>query len=138
MSVTALNDFICYDTLQNHKVNGKILGFQFAIRLSFYRTLSLSCIEDLKVKADGNEIESDAIVFIINNKRFSIAELPDLFGEWWYVMDTATLFIDKFGGLSKGNHEIEVAITLRGPYMNYHGDKYLTFTEVNKKTLVIN
>lgn len=137
MSVTVLNDFICDSSLEHHLVDAKKLGYQFQIRLCFYRTLSLSCIEALSVKVDGIQINPDDISFQLNNKNFLIAELKDLFAEWWYVLDKATLLVSQFGGLLPGKHELEVSTTIRGPYMNYHGDKYLTFTEIANKTLSI-
>ena len=137
MAVNVFTDFISNESLTNQVINGKSTGFAVNIKIPFYRSLALSCIEKLELKVDGEEVKENNIVFAVNGKKFLLSELKDLFAEWWFVHDRATLFAERKDGLSTGNHEVEVTITLRGPYMNYHGDKYLTFTEVSSKILSV-
>ena len=45
-------DVVVDDSLKNVKVNGKNIGYQFDIRLSYYRGHFLSVIDEFGVKVD--------------------------------------------------------------------------------------
>lgn len=108
------------DGHENIKVRDHVLGYRFLLRLPNFRGNYLSCIEQLDFTLDGQPINSSAVTFLLNNKRFKPDELPQLFAEYWDCNDFATIEISKEGGLS-GKHNIQVLMRLRYAYSAYFG-----------------
>jgi hypothetical protein len=92
-------------------------GFAFDLRMPWYRALPLSCLEGLEVRIDGEPVSSDELRLSLGGKTYSLSDLPPLYDEWWYVADPAEVRAPKPGGLSAGEHELDVTIALRIPYI---------------------
>lgn len=84
-------DTVVDDSLENTFVNGKKLGYEFQIRLSYYRGHYLSCIEDLTIVVDGEKVEANDINFCLNGKEFTIGQIPYLISEFWNCNEAATI-----------------------------------------------
>lgn len=54
---------------------------------------------------------------MINGKRFSPEQLPELYAEYWYLLDEAEIQVDQPGGLAVGEHALALTLELRSPYM---------------------
>lgn len=104
----------------NSMVWGKPVGFHFQIRIPNFRGNYLSCVEELQFTLDGNEIEEKDISMLLNDKRFNISELPQMYKEYWNVDDQAVIEVMREGGLS-GKHRIGVRMRLRYGYSAYFG-----------------
>ena len=89
---------------RNIRYGADIIGYQLKIRLSYYRSLPLSCIEQVTLSIDGTEVPASSIVFIVNDKHFALDQLRDLYAEWWNIVEDATLEVDLPGGLPAGRH----------------------------------
>ena len=96
-------DVVVDDSLKNIKANGKNVGYQFDIRLSYYRGHFLSVIDEFGVKVDGQEVPAEAIKFCINGKEFSPIEFDKCYTEFWQVIEPATIKVFSPGGLSEGD-----------------------------------
>jgi len=127
---------ICNEDFENYIINDKILGFKMKIRINSYRGNYLSCIENLSIKVDGEPINKEHIIFCINGKRFCLHQLPELYSEYWFVLDKAELIIYKNNGLEIGEHEVEVTLAQRFAYSSYFG-KYKTHSSTTRKKLLI-
>jgi hypothetical protein len=92
-------------------------GFSFDLRMPWYRALPLSCVEGLEVRIDGELVPSDELRLSLGGKTYGVGDLPPLFDEWWYVADPAEVRAPKAGGLPPGEHELDVTIALRIPYI---------------------
>lgn len=55
-------DAICDDSFKNTYANGMKSGYQFDIRLSYYRGMYLSCIDRFEVYVDGEKAPDQDIV----------------------------------------------------------------------------
>lgn len=134
-------DVICDDSLRNIYINGKKSGYQFDIRLGYYRGLYLSCIDRFEVIVDGEKVADEDITFSINQKEFSVYELPYCRTEFWHLIEPARISVIKPGGLSAGEHKIEVILMLRAPYMPLPGGKddhdYMPIDSCGEKVLSI-
>jgi hypothetical protein len=134
-------DVVCDDSLVNTYVNGKKLGYEFQIRLSNYRGHFISCIEEFVVAVDGNEVNSDDITFCLNEKEFTLRQLPSLISEFWNLIEPATIKVFAPGGLTEGEHHIDVTLMLRIPYMAVPGSKkehdYAKLDSCGSKTLSV-
>lgn len=124
------------EEFRNLRYGTKAIGYQLRIRLSYYRSLPLSCVEQVTLSVDDNEVPTSAITFCLNDKRFSLRQLCDLYGEWWDIVEDAKLEIDWPGGLPAGPHDVEVSLVCRTPYMFFNGD-YVRRRSRNKKTLTL-
>ena len=92
-------------------------GFRFDLRMPWYRALPLSSLEGLEVTIDGEAVPSDALQLTYVEQTYRLADLPPLYDEWWYVADPAEVRVPKAGGLAAGEHELDVTIALRIPYI---------------------
>jgi len=92
-------------------------GFTFDLRMPWYRALPLSSLEGLDVRIDGEAVPSDELRLSLAGKTYSLAELPPLYDEWWYVADPAEVRAPRAGELAAGEHELDVTIALRIPYI---------------------
>jgi hypothetical protein len=134
-------DVVCDDSLKNTYINGNKLGYEFQIRLSNYRGHYLSCIEKLGITVDGNEVNSDDISFCLNEKEFTLRQLPGLISEFWNLKDSAIIKVYAPGGLTEGAHTIDVKLMLRIPYMAVPGSQkdhdYAQLDSCGSKTLSV-
>lgn len=124
------------ESFKNLYLNDHKVGFNLGIRLNYYRGQHLSTIERLEVKVDGELIPQDLILFCINDKKFTIPQLKDLFAEFWAFRKTVNLEIYN-GGLSEGEHDIELILELRIPYMKFAPRTYGSLNSTVHQTMVL-
>lgn len=98
-------------------LRGREDGFTFDLRMPWYRALPLSSLEGLEVRIDGETLPSDELRLTLAGETYALADLPPLFDDWWYVADPATVWAPRAGGLGAGEHELDVTIALRIPYI---------------------
>lgn len=132
-------DVIVDDSLKNIQVNNNNVGYQFDIRLSYYRGIFLSCANSFHLTVDGKEIPNELISFKVNNKEFFVDQLQYLTSEFWNVLDPATIVINDLTGIEEGNHEIKLDFFLRVPYLPLPGgegeNNYVPLNSSGEKTL---
>ena len=92
-------------------------GFAFDLRMPWYRALPLACLEGLEVKIDHEEVPSGELRLSLAGKTYALSDLPPLHDEWWYVADAAEVRAPRPGGLAAGEHELDVTMALRIPYI---------------------
>lgn len=125
-------DIIQKNSLKNTYFNGHVNGYQFRVRLSYYRGLYLSCIDKLQVHVDNELIKDEDIMFRIHKKDFTVAQLPYLISEFWNILEEAEIEIHKPGGLPAGEHKIDLTLMLRSPYLPMPGsDKEHDYAPIN-------
>ena len=131
-------DVVVDDSLKNCCVNGVKTGFQFEIRLAYYRGHFLSVIDEFAVKVDGAEIDSERIKFCINGKEFSPVEFDKCYTEFWRVTDPAVIRVFQPGGLAAGAHDIDVKLMFHSPYMPIGPNhQYMPVDGCGSKTLTV-
>ncbi|GAA0790528.1 hypothetical protein GCM10008910_00250 [Faecalicatena orotica] len=130
-------DVVCDNSLKNIFTNGNKTGYQFDIRLSYYRGHFLSVIDELKVKVDGQEVHEDNIKFCIHGKEFGICQLHDLVSEFWTITEPATIKVFNDGGLEPGEHEIDVTLMFHSPYMPLSDTEYMPIDSCGIKKLML-
>ncbi len=110
-------DVIVDNSLKHYYVDGNKMGYQFDIRLSYYRGHFLSVIDQFAVKVDDCDVPDEKIKFCLNGKEFSPAEFDKCYTEFWQAIEPATIRVFNPGGISEGEHKIEVTLFFRSPYM---------------------
>lgn len=131
-------DVVVDGSLRNCVSNGRKTGFQFDIRLAYYRGHFLSVIDEFGVTVDGEKIDDELIKFCINGKEFSPVEFDKCYTEFWRVTDPATIRVFRPGGLGAGEHNIEVKLMFHSPYMPIGPDhQYMPVDGCGSKTLTV-
>jgi hypothetical protein len=127
---------ICDDSLRCLKRGEKLQSIMLDIRLNYYRGLHLSNIIEFELKMDGEVIPESNIIFQLKGKEFAISQLPELFAEFWGIKERATLefFI---GPVAEGEHDIELTMRFRSPYMQFAPGIYATIDSSARKTLTL-
>lgn len=90
---------------------------RLSIRLPWYRSLPLSTVEITGLSIDGRRVPPEAVSFVLDQKRFPLAQLPELTQEWWYVLDSAVLEVELPELHGTARHEVELTLTLFPPYI---------------------
>lgn len=115
--------FIRDTGITNFGIGDLILGYSIDLQYTSYRGTWVSCINSLSLEIDGQSIPEERISFNLNGKDFMIHELPELFREYWYVLDYAHLKVFQDGGLPAGStHTVTVTMGEHNAYGNYSGD----------------
>lgn len=114
-------DVICDDSLRNTYANGKVCGYEFDVRLSYYRGLFLSCVDSFELLVDGEAVPNGLVTFEINNKELFAEHLSDYSSEFWELLEPAKIRVLQVGGLAAGEHEIKLNLFLRVPYLPIPG-----------------
>ena len=130
-------DVICEDSLKNIFANGKKVGYQFDIRLSYYRGHFLSVIDEFGVTLDGEKVKEEDIKFCLHEKEFGISQLHDLVSEFWGITEKATIKVFKEGGISEGEHDIDVTLMFHSPYMPISDTDYMPIDGCGNKKLFL-
>ncbi len=128
-------DVVCDNSLKNMFVNGKKAGYQFDIRLSYYRGHFLSVIDEFGVQLDGEAVPAEDIKFCLRGKEFGISQLHDLVSEFWPIAEPATIKVFKDGGIASGDHQIDVTLMFHSPYMPISETKYMPIDSCGSKML---
>lgn len=112
------NYVLCDKGVKNVEKDGKVVGFEMKTFLSYYRGIPVSMVNDIKVKVDGEEVERNKIKFSVDGEDFfTLDEMETVTTYKWEYGVEATVFVEKEGGLAKGNHEITLNQIIRTPYI---------------------
>lgn len=114
-------------------------GYDLDVHLAWYRSLPLSCVEQLKVSINGHEVSLDNIYLLHNGKRVPFAALQEMTEEWWFVQDALRFHLNVTPDLSIGSEvELSVSLATRIPYIIIGPNFPLVQrTDVSKKVTVL-
>ena len=97
--------------------DGNVTGFQFKVRLPYYRGIFLSQIRPGTLFVDGVKIEKDNIKWQINGEVFTNEEMAADFQTHWGVTSPAVLKVSYPGGLAQGYHDLKYGFCFTSSYM---------------------
>jgi Domain of unknown function (DUF6379) len=122
---------ILENDVQNIVENGKITGFQFGARLPYYRGLGLSMVEDIGVKIDGQAIDAERISLSVHGNIYTLNQMETEAHDRWEMGEVGHISVRKDGGLSKGEHQLNLMLNLRISYLPFPAIR------VSEKTIMI-
>ena len=126
-----------------------IIGFQFKVRLPYYRGVFLSQIRPGTLYVDGERFEKEDIIWNIKGEDYTYQEMKLDFQTHWAVTEPAVLKVRKKGGLSQGYHDLTYGFCFTSSYMppimqehlNPDEESFVFMPEfghhVNKRRLII-
>lgn len=97
--------------------NGKVTGFQFKIRLPYYRGVYLSQIRPGTLFVDGERIGKEAITWVFRGCPYTNEEMAADFRTHWAPSELMVLKVKKEGGLSQGFHDLKYGYCFTSSYM---------------------
>jgi hypothetical protein len=111
-------------------------GVALDIRLNWYRSLPLSCVEAVELTIDGSRVPSERLWLRVPGFEGRVDELADATAVWWRVLDAGVLTADG-EDLTSGPHDVELALTLRIPYYGpLPNGGFVTITDRARGTVV--
>ena len=102
---------------RNIKENGEITGFQFKIRLPYYRGVYLSQLMPGTLYVDGEKFEKDQIIWVLKGEEYTLDEMKEDFRTHWSPQDLMVLKVKKPGGLAQGYHDLQYGYCFTSSYM---------------------
>ncbi|HWI30582.1 MAG TPA: DUF6379 domain-containing protein [Microbacterium sp.] len=87
------------------------------IRLPHYRSLPLSCLMDLEVTLDGVPADRDNLTFTIAGHSYKLADVADWHAREWFLQDPLIVHLPREGRSPGVVIDVEVAVTIRLPYV---------------------
>jgi hypothetical protein len=110
-------DLIQTRGFHNIRENGKITGFQVALRLTYYRGVFLSQLRPQKLVVDGETFPREDIVWNVKGKDYTFEQMKHESAVLWSPSEAAYLKIKKEGGLSSGYHEVSTGYKYSSSYL---------------------
>ena len=102
---------------RNITENGRVTGFQFKIRLPYYRGVFLSQLRPGTLFVDGERIEKEEITWCIHGEEYTLEQMREDFHTHWEPAVPAVLRVKKPGGLSQGYHDLKYGFCFTSSYM---------------------
>lgn len=102
---------------RNTVENGKVTGFQFKVRLPYYRGIFLSQIRPGTLYVDGEKFEREELIWNIKGEDHTYEEMKSDFQTHWDVTAPAVLKVKKEGGLAQGYHHLKFGFCFTSSYM---------------------
>lgn len=94
-------------------------GFSIEARLPYYRGLGLSMIENVAVSVDGEAVSREDITVTLRGRTWTLDEMESEYGDRWNFGEKAVVGVKRSGGLTPGDHRIELAETMRISYLPF-------------------
>lgn len=113
------NKVIVEESLQSGSLSDGQQGFSFKARLPYYRGLGLSMIEDIAITIDGEKIAREDVRFSARGNTWTLDEMETEYADRWNFGEKATVSVVRAGGLSSGEHQVQVAIRYRVSYLPF-------------------
>ena len=102
---------------RNTKENGEVTGFQFKVRLPYYRGIFLSQLRPGTLYVDGEKFTRDQIIWNVKGEDFTWQQMEQDFKTHWDVTAPAVLKVKKPGGLAQGYHHLKYGFCFTSSYM---------------------
>lgn len=98
---------------------GKKTGYCVNLKINYYRGMPLSCIDEITLTVDGEEIDPEAMYVETDGKIFPYPNiLKDTMSvdHYWRFGELLRVIVRKPGGIDQGVHRVKVVLGLRRSY----------------------
>jgi|tagenome__1003787_1003787.scaffolds.fasta_scaffold20927091_2 hypothetical protein len=92
-------------------------ALELSVRLNWYRSLPLSCVEQLEIRLDGEAVDPATATLDLAGVRCSVSDLAGADDRWWHVLDSARIRVPLARAPRAGRHEVELVLGSRIPYL---------------------
>jgi hypothetical protein len=111
-------------------------GFELDVHLNWYRSLPLSSVKTVELALNSETIPREEITFVVNGNEYSLDELAKHWEDLWFVLDPATLRVQR--PLVRAGEAADVKLRLgnRIPYILVGPGRPLEYVSERATTLV--
>lgn len=102
---------------RNIKENGEIAGFQFKVRIPYYRGIFLCQLRPGTLYVDDMRFEKEDLVWNIGGKDHTYEEMKSDMETHWAVTEPAVIKVKLKGGLKQGFHDLTLGFCFTSSYM---------------------
>lgn len=88
----------------------------FKIRLPWYRSIYLSCLDQIELLIDGKRQSAEDIFFRLYGTTYAFADLSKHHAVLWFVLDQADILVRSASGSDRDTSEIALTLHFRVPY----------------------
>lgn len=98
---------------------GKKTGYCINLKINYYRGLPLSCIDQIALTVDGEEIDPEDLYIQHNGREY---HYPDILKDnmctdfYWTFGELLRVVVKKKGGIAQGVHKVKVVLGTRRSY----------------------
>ncbi|NVK57144.1 MAG: hypothetical protein HWE26_16185 [Alteromonadaceae bacterium] len=113
-------------------------GYEVDVRIAWYRSLPIACLENLNITIDGHEYAADDLTIRVNGTNIPVTQAGEFLDEWWFTQDPITAIIDTPSAKAAGeNISLSVSMATRIPYIIIGPDTALVQrTDVSKEVTI--
>lgn len=113
-------------------------GYEVDVHLAWYRSLPLSCVEDISVTVAGETASRDDVRVLWDGRELTLDDLADMTDDEWFVQDPLTFAVPSSSPAAKGSKvDVQVIVGTRIPYIIIGPDTALVKpTRVSRKVVV--
>lgn len=93
-------------------------GYRLDLHLAWYRSLPLSCIEDVDLTIDGDRVPRDQVRLSVGDRELGLEEVAGLDDEWWFVQDALSVRAPANEAKPAGSTvDVDLVVATRIPYI---------------------
>ena len=96
---------------------GKVTGFQFGLRLPYYRGVVCSLVGKTELTVDGEPVDYDKMYVTIGSKTIKMSELENEPVHKWEFGNIGVVKVEKPGGLKPGEHKLDLRQHMKISYV---------------------
>ncbi len=113
------NNVFVKDSFRNVVKNGNSVGYELETHITYYRGIPLSMVNEIIVKVDGVQEPAENLRCSVDGGEywFTLAEMETVIGHKWEYGEKMIVFVQREGGLSKGEHKVEMTVSIRTAYI---------------------
>lgn len=112
------NNVFIEGTCHNVVEDGKVIGYEMQTYITYYRGIPLSMINYFKVSVDGVEVPAENIRAAFDDEDwFTLEEMTTVTSIKWEYGVPAVIRVLCDGGLSKGEHDVQLTVCTRTAYI---------------------
>ena len=116
------NDIIGEGSLKNKVICGCRTGYMFRLNNLSYRGVWISTLENISLKVDGEEVSHSDMSIQLRDFLCNVDETGNNTDVFWAAKDDCWLIVNKVGGLSAGEHTLEIEVAKRSDFGHSFGE----------------
>lgn len=92
-------------------------GVEVDVHLPWYRSLPLSCLEDISLRLGDDDVDRADLRIRHDGRDLTLDELAELVDEQWFVQDALQVLVGNRSGVAGETLDVEITLATRIPYI---------------------